>query len=76
MCPLMNVDELKAVNGNKYTNSLIVKVAIQRLKKKRMAHHVGYDEVIDPFEMILECHEVLKEINEKMDNNNACKKDE
>jgi hypothetical protein len=72
---LISLKDFEIVKNKKMTTkSVIIKEAIRRLRKDKKIQTVDYEDVIDPFELMIECYSVLHDYNKTMGNTNGRKK--
>lgn len=56
-------------------SSAVCRAACIRLRERGEIIKEGFDEFFDPFKLILECHYLINQYDEKRGNTNASKKD-
>jgi len=74
MNKLINIKDFEITKDKKLNlKSLYLVEALTRMKNKNKFHLENYEEVICPFELMLELFEVSQDFNEYRGNNNAIK---
>ncbi len=68
---VVNMCDVEITPGNKMTKkSVIMKRAVQLMRQRRQFTIEEFEEVFDPLELMLTCHEELQDKEKRMGNNN------
>lgn len=72
MTPLIALSEFEIIEGGKIkTDSSIIKEATRRMFQQNKVKEIDYEDVIDPFELMLVLNDIVNETNLKKGNKNA-----
>jgi hypothetical protein len=72
---VIEIEDFEITPGHKLNmQSKILRAGIKRCQNKNLLHNEGNNKVIDPFELILEMHEIMKANDKRYGNVNGRKK--